>query len=113
MVKDKEMAEMITVEVAYALASRQDILTLQVPVGTTALQAVHESSITELYPEINPNTAPMGIFSRRLDGKTLQEPADYKLREKDRVEIYRSLLLDPKEARIARAARAAKERREK
>ena len=45
-----------------------------------------------------------------MDGKTLPLPADYQLREKDRVEIYRPLVADPKAARAKRAARAKAEK---
>ncbi|MGV3591336.1 MAG: RnfH family protein [Gammaproteobacteria bacterium] len=101
---------LLTVEVAYALPQRQRIVTLTVPRGTTALEAVRLSGIADEFPEIDPETAEMGIFAKALDGRTLPLPGDYQLAERDRVEIYRPLLIDPKEARQARAAklRAAK-----
>src|SRR5688572_8048725 len=82
----------LTVEVAYALPDRQLIKTLQVTTGCSALEAVRQSGITRDFPEINPDTADMGIFSKALDGKTLPLPQDYVLKEGDRVEIYRPLL---------------------
>lgn len=106
----------ITVEVAYALPERQCIIELRVPVGTSALQAVQQSGIAREFPGLEPLTAPMGIFSKALDGRTLPLPQDYQLKAGDRVEIYRPLLLDPKAARLARAAklkaRSAKEKKE-
>jgi hypothetical protein len=98
--------ERISVEVAYALPQRQRIIELQVPRGCTAFEAVQQSGITLEFPDIDPDTAAMGIFGKPLDGKLLPPPKDYQLREKDRVEIYRPLLIDPKAARLARAAKA-------
>ncbi len=101
----------ITVEVAYALPQRQRLIEVQVSVGATALEAVLQSGITQEFPEIDPATASMGIFSKPLDGKALPLPQDYQLQARDRVEIYRPLTIDPKEARLARAkkAKAAKQ----
>jgi putative ubiquitin-RnfH superfamily antitoxin RatB of RatAB toxin-antitoxin module len=96
---------LLTVEVAYALPERQRIVTLTVPAGTTALEAVRLSGIAGDFTEIDPETAEMGIFAKPLDGKTLPLPTDYVLGERDRVEIYRPLVIDPKAARQARAAK--------
>lgn len=104
--RDTPVQATITVEVAYALPERQRIIELQVVPGTTALEAVKQSGITQEFPEITLATASMGIFSRPLDGKTLPLPQDYPLQARDRVEIYRPLLIDPKDARLARAAQA-------
>ncbi len=68
---------------------------LEVAPGTTAWQAVQASGLAGEYGDrIDPRR--MGIFSRRV------EP-DTPLRDGDRVELYRPLLLDPKEARRLRA----------
>ena len=96
---------LINVEVAYALPERQRILSLQVPAGTTALQAARLSGITREFPDIDLDTADMGVFSKNLDGKALPLPADYVLKPRDRVEIYRPLVADPKAARAQRAAK--------
>jgi uncharacterized protein len=95
----------IKVEVAYALPERQRIIEVEVVAGTTALEAVRESGIVREFPDIDLATARMGIFAQALDGKTLPLPQDYVLKARDRVEIYRPLLLDPKAARLARAAK--------
>ena len=95
----------IVVEVAYALPLRQRIISLQVKSGCTAHEAVLQSGITLEFPEIDPETADMGIFAKNLDGKTLPLPKEYQLKPMDRVEIYRPLLIDPKAARLARAAK--------
>jgi uncharacterized protein len=97
---------LITVEVAYATPQRQRIVEVLVPPSTTALSAVLQSGITLEFPEIDLATAKMGIFSKPLDGKTLPLPGEYRLKARDRVEIYRPLLVDPKDARLARAAKA-------
>jgi putative ubiquitin-RnfH superfamily antitoxin RatB of RatAB toxin-antitoxin module len=101
-----EKNERISVEVAYALPQNQRLIEVQVNVGATALDAVLLSGIAGEFPEIDPATANMGIFSKALDGKTLPLPQDYRLKARDRVEIYRPLTIDPKEARLARAQKA-------
>lgn len=104
--------ERIAVEVAYALPRHQRIIALRVMPGTTALEAVRQSGISLEFPEIDPATATMGIFSRLLDGKLLPLPAEYRLQPRDRVEIYRPLLADPKAARARRAAKARQSKRD-
>ena len=92
---------MITVEVAYALPTEQKIIALQVEEGSTAFEAVARSRIAEIFPEIDINQAPMGIF-----GKAIKDPRAQVLSAGDRVEIYRPLIIDPKDARAARASKA-------
>ncbi|KPQ03077.1 RnfH family protein [Marinobacter sp. HL-58] len=89
---------MIDVEVAFARPDRQEIIRLQVDEGTTAVEAVRRSGITEVFPEIDPEKDDMGIF-----GKVIKNPSAHKLRQGDRVEIYRPLKIDPKQARLNRA----------
>ena len=93
----------IHVEVSYALADKQAILGLEVPEGTTALEAAQRSGITEKFEGIDLENAKLGIFAKVISPKQV-------LREGDRVEIYRPLIADPKEVRKARAARV-KERK--
>ena len=87
---------MISVEVVYALPDKQRLLSLQVPVGTTAAEAVELSGIRAVFSDL-PAQPSLGIFSRKV-------PPGEVLRAGDRVEIYRPLLADPKEVRRARAA---------
>ncbi|RLQ23624.1 RnfH family protein [Seongchinamella sediminis] len=94
---------LINVEVAYALPEKQAIIALQVPEGTSALEAAKQSGISTRFDGIDLDNAKLGIFARVVSPEQV-------LREGDRVEIYRSLIADPKEVRKARAARA-KERR--
>ena len=96
----------IEVEVAWATPERQRIVRLEVPRGTTAREAVKLSGIVDEFPEIDLETAVMGIFSRKLDGKRAPAPGEYVLKPRDRVEIYRPLQITPVEARKLRAARA-------
>jgi putative ubiquitin-RnfH superfamily antitoxin RatB of RatAB toxin-antitoxin module len=87
----------IQVEVTYALQARQEIIPLTLPAGSTLQQAVEASGLPAKYPEIDLAKGKFGIFSKlaRLDAV---------LRDRDRVEIYRPLIADPKEVRKQRAA---------
>nr|WP_028467986.1 RnfH family protein [Neptunomonas japonica] len=91
---------MINVEVAFALPSEQKIIALKVEEGATAYDAVKLSKVDEVYPQINIDSDPMGIF-----GKAIKDPKVTVLKEGNRVEIYRPLIADPKEARAKRAAK--------
>lgn len=91
----------ISVEVAYAKPEQQKIIKLQVESGCTALLAAQRSGIAEVFPEIDLSAVKMGIF-----GKVIAKPENHELQHGDRVEIYRPLLIDPKELRKARAAKA-------
>ncbi len=84
------------VEVAYARPEMQIIIPLQITPGTTAAAAIQQSGIQEKFPEIDLTQNKIGIFSKLI-------PLDTVLQERDRVEIYRELLADPKESRRARA----------
>lgn len=90
------MSKMINVEVVYALSQEQAMLQLQVPEGATVAEAVHASGIVEKYPEIDLTKNKLGIFGKLSKSDTI-------LRDRDRVEIYRPLIADPKEVRRKRA----------
>ncbi|MGB1238434.1 MAG: RnfH family protein [Pseudomonadales bacterium] len=92
------------VEVAYAAEQKQKIITLEVDEGTSAFDAAVLSKITHVFPEIDLDEIPMGIF-----GKAIRKPKDEVLREGDRVELYRPLIADPKVVRAKRAAKKAEE----
>ncbi|CAO1658864.1 UPF0125 protein CK498_10215 [Halomonas sp. NYA30] len=97
--------EMLAIEVAFALPSKQRIVALRVPEGTTVRQAVALADLPTLFPDMPDGTfsqAPLGIF-----GKALRDPDTQLLREGDRVEVYRPLAIDPKVARLERAKRQA------
>lgn len=86
------------VEVAYAKPDKQQILRVEVPEGTTAFEAAMQSGIVSVFPEIDLEAVAMGIF-----GKVIKAPVTHQLREGDRVELYRPLKIDPKQARLNRA----------
>lgn len=90
------MNETINIEVVYALPHEQTLLKKAVPAGTTVAEALQLSGIQQKYPELNLATSKLGIF-----GKLVK--ADVVLRDKDRIEIYRPLIADPKEVRRKRA----------
>ncbi|MBC9249415.1 RnfH family protein [Pseudomonas alcaligenes] len=96
---------LIKVEVVYALAERQCLLSLEVAPGVTAREAVLQSGLQEQFPGLDLASAPLGIF-----GKVLAKPQERVLQDGDRVEVYRPLLADPKEVRKRRAAKAAEAR---
>jgi putative ubiquitin-RnfH superfamily antitoxin RatB of RatAB toxin-antitoxin module len=98
-----ESENLISVEVAYALPDRQSLIALQVTEGTTALEAVRQSGIADEFSTIDLQHDPMGIFSNLLNGKDWPLPSEYVMQPGDRVEIYRQLQIDPKQARLARA----------
>lgn len=91
------MGEMIRVEVVYALPERQFLVQLSLPQGCTALDAVKASGVCAAHAELDMSTLRLGIFSRPITAETL-------LRERDRVEIYRPLIADPKASRRQRAS---------
>ena len=88
------------VEVAYANSQEQALLKVEVAAGTTAEQAVLQSGILTQFQEIDWSSCNIGIFSEPI-------AKDQLLQEGDRVEIYRPLKIDPKEARRLRAAKTA------
>lgn len=96
-------ADSFPIEVAYALPDKQKIITLNVRPGTTALQAAEVSGIAMEFPEIDFEKAKMGVFGKLFGTKGLNTADEYVLQPMDRVEIYRPLLVDPKEVRRQRA----------
>lgn len=86
----------IGIEVVYALPGEQHAVELEVAPGTTAAQAVRLSGLLERYSEIDPDARQLGIHGRLVKG-------DAVLNDGDRVEIYRGLIADPKQARRRRA----------
>ncbi len=86
----------IKVEVAYALAHVQTLLNVEVPPGTTLADAIKASGMLEKHPEIDLASNKVGIFGKL-------SKLDAVLRDRDRVEIYRPLIADPKEVRRKRA----------
>ena len=92
------MADMVQVYICYATPEREFIRPMQVEAGTTIGAAIEQSGVLAEFPDINLATQPVGIYAKK---KTL----DTVLRERDRVEIYRALVADPKDSRRKRAAK--------
>jgi putative ubiquitin-RnfH superfamily antitoxin RatB of RatAB toxin-antitoxin module len=90
------MADRITVEVVCATAQRQLLRQVSLPVGSRVISAIEQSGILQEMPEVAFDPSRIGIFSRRV-------APDDMLHDGDRVEIYRPLTLDPKDARRRRA----------
>lgn len=88
---------MIHVEVAYALPGEQFLEALEVNDSATAMEAIRQSGLLDRYPDLNQQELSIGIFSKPVT-------VDTALRDGDRVEVYRPLTIDPKEARRLRAA---------
>jgi len=88
---------LISIEVVYAAPASQEVIALDVREGTRVCDAISLSGLLERYPGLD--TIRAGIFGEAVTPDTV-------LREGDRVEIYRPLVADPKQARRRRAARA-------
>lgn len=91
------MAEAMEVEVCYALPAKQELIQLKLAAGATVQQAVEASGLLAKYPDIDLKKNKFGIFAKL-------SKLDTPLRDRDRVEIYRPLIADPKEVRKQRAA---------
>jgi uncharacterized protein len=97
MVEDTATTEnKVDIEVAYAKPEEQTVVALQVPPDCTIAQAVGLSGLLERFPEINAGDLKAGVFGVACK-------LDQLVGQGDRVEIYRPLLNDPKEARRQRA----------
>jgi len=99
------MSEDILVEVAYALPQKQEVLSLKIRSGALVSDAIARSGILRDFPEIDLATAKVGVYGKQVK-------LDAVLRDKDRVEIYRPLIADPKEIRRKRAAEGKEVKKE-
>lgn len=90
-------AREITVELAYASPARALVTRVTVASGTDVAQVIRVSGIMRQFPEIDLSVNRVGIFGR------LASP-EMPVVSGDRVEIYRPLIITPKEARRRRAA---------
>jgi hypothetical protein len=88
----------IRVEVAYALPRKQILIALDVPEGCTVFDAMLRSDIQTHVEGLDLAAAEVGVFGRRVE-----DPRRQVLSDGDRVEIYRPLLVDPRESRRRRA----------
>lgn len=90
--------EGITVELIYIKPGSQNSLTLKIPKGSNINQAINRSGVIRHFPEIDLTVNKVGVFSKI-------QSLDTVLCEGDRIEIYRPLEADPKEARRRRASK--------
>ena len=90
------MAESLSIEIAYALPQKQELVQLKLPAGSTVQQAIEASGLKQKHPEIDLAKNKVGVFGKL-------SKLDTPLRDRDRVEIYRPLIADPKEVRKKRA----------
>ncbi|MCP5247953.1 MAG: RnfH family protein [Candidatus Accumulibacter sp.] len=91
------MPETLRIDVIYALPSRQQLVSLKLPAGSTVRQAIEASGLLQKHSEIDLTSNKVGVFAKLTK-------LDAPLRDQDRVEIYRPLIADPKEVRKQRAA---------
>ena len=91
------MPDNIMIEVSYALPKKQIIIPVLVSKGISVKEAIELSGVLKKFEEINLDSNQVGIFGKLT---TL----DKALRDRDRIEIYRPLIADPKEIRRKRAA---------
>lgn len=94
----------IQIEVVFGLPERQTLLSLMVDEETTVEDAINQSGIKKLYPEIDLAVNKVGVWNKAVK---LSE----NLKNLDRIEIYRPLIADPKEVRKKRAEKAKLEGR--
>lgn len=87
------------VTVVYAASADEQVeLSVEVPVGATLQDAIHASGVLTRYPAIDLAKCAVGVYSKRAKLEDVVQAGD-------RVEIYRPLLIDPKEARRGRVKR--------
>lgn len=86
------VSESLQVEVVFALPERQELVTVTLESGASVQEAIEKSSIAGRFPECTLDQCRVGIWGRIVD-------RDERVRQGDRVEIYRQLLVDPRDAR--------------
>lgn len=96
--------KLVRVEVVYARSGEQALVSLEVEEGTSAREAIERSGILQRYPEIRLAQGYIGIFGKVVGPNSV-------LRDGDRIEIYRPLIVDPKQARRTRAERRKRPQR--
>jgi len=95
------MSARLSIEVCYAAADAQTLISVDLPEGATLQQALEKSGILQRYPAIDLTTQKVGVFGKL-------KPLDAVLADHDRVEIYRPLLVDPKLSRQRRVEKTRK-----
>ena len=90
------LSALVEVEIVYGRTGAAQVIRQQVPADATLRQAIEQSGILDMYPDIDLDSNQVGIFSRKRE---LHDP----VHAGDRIEIYQALKVDPKEARRRRA----------
>ena len=88
--------KMLTISICYVTTAVQETIRIEVPVGSTLIQAIDASGVKQKYKQIDFSTNAIGVF-----GKVVEDT--YVLNDHDRIEIYRPLCVDPMQARRQRA----------
>jgi putative ubiquitin-RnfH superfamily antitoxin RatB of RatAB toxin-antitoxin module len=94
------MSKRVVVEIAYASPTQQKIIAVEVELPCQVGEAIAQSGMLAHFTEIDLTTQAVGIFSKKCELTDM-------LKAGDRVEIYRPLTIDPKEARRAKAEKKA------
>ncbi|MDE0063833.1 MAG: RnfH family protein [Gammaproteobacteria bacterium] len=84
------------VEVAYGTAEQQTLIAVEVEEGSTVGQVLQSAAAKQAFAGLPLESIPVGVFGRRVGRAAVLRPGD-------RVELYRPLAMDPKEARRRRA----------
>lgn len=93
----------IDIEVVYALPAVQHRVRLSLPAGATVADALAAVAGRVPFDGVDVTTMPVGVFGDRVSG-------DRRLERGDRVELYRPLQIDPREARRQRAGTSTTKR---
>ena len=99
-----DQSDSINVLVAFAMPKNQKVIELSVDPASTVAQIVEQSKISGFFPDFDFSAPKVGIFNRSVK---LTDTC----RDGDRIEVYRPLIADPKEARAKRAQKAIDEGR--
>ena len=91
-----DMSDLINVEVVFGMPDSQQLVSVSMPPGSTVADALEMSKIGAAFPDADFAKMPTGIWGRPVQ-------RDQTLVDGDRVEVYRELEIDPKEARRLRA----------
>lgn len=91
----------ITIEIVFALPQQQFLKQFQVPVGTSIYKAIKLSGVENFYPKKDHSALKTGIYGKITSPETI-------LYQNDRIEIYRPLIIDPKEKRRLKSDRLTK-----
>ncbi|ART63531.1 RnfH family protein [Kushneria marisflavi] len=93
----------ITCEVVWATPEAQYLEVITVPPETTVLGALEASGLCDRIDELK--NVPLETLKLGIFGEHVKSPANQLVQQEDRIEIYRPLQVDPKQARRARARR--------